>query len=153
MKTLSYSYVKYSPRVPWLLLTVEKIEHENFDFVLLSFFLLSSLPSSITQKVYEVYEWSTHQMNALLSEIFLFLVRPACQLRLLWPKTCVVVAFLYAILCVIRGGSIGGVRWVPTNPPFCWFIRLTGPLLLPAVTAECLTLSTDVPVHAMKLFF
>ena len=36
MKTLTYSYVKYSLRVPLLLLTVEKIEHENFDFVLFS---------------------------------------------------------------------------------------------------------------------
>ena len=48
-KALSYSYVKYSSRVPLLLLTVEKIERENFDFVLFlllsSFFLLlSSVP-------------------------------------------------------------------------------------------------------------
>ena len=44
MKTLSYSYVKYTTRVPLLVLTVEKIDYENFDFVvvvvvLLSFFL------------------------------------------------------------------------------------------------------------------
>ena len=31
-----------------------------------------------------------------------------------------------------RGGS-RRVRWVRTNPPFCWFIQLTGSLLLPAV--------------------
>ena len=37
MKTFTYSYVKYSPRVPLVLLTVEKIERKNFDFVLLSF--------------------------------------------------------------------------------------------------------------------
>ena len=29
--------------------------------------------------------------------------------------------------------DLGGVRWVRTNPPFCWFIWLTGSLLLPAV--------------------
>ena len=58
MKTLSYSYVKYSSGVPLLLLTVEKVKHENFDFVLhLFLFLLlllssSSFPSCITQKAY-----------------------------------------------------------------------------------------------------
>ena len=31
------------------------------------------------------------------------------------------------------GADLGGVRWVRTNPPFRWFIRLTGSLLLPAV--------------------
>ena len=31
------------------------------------------------------------------------------------------------------GADLGGVRWVRTNPPFCWFIQLTGSLLLPAV--------------------
>ena len=42
MKAVSYSYVKYSPRVRLLLSTVEKIEHENLNFVLLlsSFFFL-----------------------------------------------------------------------------------------------------------------
>ena len=37
MKTLSYSYmyIKYTPRVPSILLIVEKLECENFDFVLL----------------------------------------------------------------------------------------------------------------------
>ena len=43
----SYSYVKYSARMPLLLLTFEKTERENFDFV---FFL--SFPSSITKSVY-----------------------------------------------------------------------------------------------------
>ena len=102
MKALSYSYVKYSPRFSLLLLTIEKIERENFDFVLLSFFLsflllsfflsffpsffflsffLSSFPSRITQKVYSVYERSAHQTNAILSKIFLFLVRAVCELR------------------------------------------------------------------------
>ena len=45
MKTLSYSYVKYSPRVPLILLAVEEIKCKNFDFVLLllllSFFSLT----------------------------------------------------------------------------------------------------------------
>ena len=76
----------YSPRVLLLLLTVKKIESENFDFVLLfllSFFLsffLSSFPSSITQKLCGVYERSAHQTN-VPSEIFLFFVRAACELR------------------------------------------------------------------------
>ena len=59
----------------------QEIEHESFDFV------LSSFPSSITQKVYGMYEQSAHQMNTLLSKIFLFLVRAACELRLSYgPK-------------------------------------------------------------------
>ena len=62
MKALSYSYVKYSPRVPLLLLTVKKIERENFDFVLL---LSSSFPSSITQKVYDVYLQALYTLYAL----------------------------------------------------------------------------------------
>ena len=33
-------------------------------------------------KKYGVYKWSAHQMNVLLSDIFLFLVRAACELRL-----------------------------------------------------------------------
>ena len=42
MKALSYSYVKYSLRVPLLLLTVKKIEVENFDFVDVLLLLSSS---------------------------------------------------------------------------------------------------------------
>jgi len=39
----------------------------------------------------------------------------------------------------LAGSDLGGVRWVRTNPPFCWVIRLTGALLLPAVfdTQRC----------------
>ena len=89
MQTLSYFYVKYCPRVPILLLTFEKIEHKNFDFVLLSSFCF---PLRIPQKVYCVYKQSAHQTNALLLEIFLFLVRAANTLK---------AAFLYVILCII----------------------------------------------------
>ena len=64
-------------------------------FFLSFFLLLSSFPRSITQKVYSVYKQSTHQTDALLSEIFLFLVRAVCKL------SCVTKAFLYAILCII----------------------------------------------------
>ena len=38
MKALSYSDIKHTPKVPLILLTVEKIKHEYFDFVLLSSF-------------------------------------------------------------------------------------------------------------------
>ena len=75
MQTLSYSNVKYTPMVPLILLIVEKIKRENFDFVLLSF------PSCITQELYSIYERSTHQTTVLLLEISLFLVRAACELR------------------------------------------------------------------------
>ena len=47
---------------------IEKIKHENFNFV--------HLPSliSITQKLYGAYEYYTYQMTALLPGIFLFWV-------------------------------------------------------------------------------
>ena len=76
MKILTYSNVMCAPRVPLILLTVEKIERGNFDFV-----LLSSFPSCITQKMCNIYKQSAHQTTALLSEIFLFLVRATCELR------------------------------------------------------------------------
>ena len=119
MKTFSYSYIKHSPRVPSLLLTVEKFGSKIFAFVvvllllsflfsfLLSFFfslLLSSFFLSIKHvKLYGVYEQSAHQMNARLSEIF-FLVRDACELRSTsyGPKhTSQGLSCMYTILCVI----------------------------------------------------
>ena len=82
MKTLSYSNTKYALRVPLIRITVEKIVHENFDFVRL---LLSSFffffPSCRTQKVYDVYERSVHQTTALIPESILFLVRATCERR------------------------------------------------------------------------
>ena len=83
MRTLSYSNVRYTHRVPLILLTVNKIECENFNFVLLLccsssffFFLIHN------SKLYGIYEQSAHQMTTLLSEIFFFWVRAACKLRL-----------------------------------------------------------------------
>ena len=52
--------------------------------------ILLSLAWRITQKVYDAYEWSSHQMTALLSEIHLSWVRAACKLqdwRALAPNT------------------------------------------------------------------
>ena len=40
MTTLTYFNVQYTPRVSLILLTTEKIECENFNFVLVSFFFL-----------------------------------------------------------------------------------------------------------------
>ena len=69
-----------------------KISILFFNLLFCSFFLSFSLsfPSSISQKVYSVYEPSKHQTNVLLSEIFLFLVTAACELRLIsyGPNTC-----------------------------------------------------------------
>ena len=58
----------------------------NISILFLFFFLFclssfSSFQSSITQKLYGMYGRSTHQTNVLLSAIFLFLVRAACELR------------------------------------------------------------------------
>ena len=49
--------------------------------ILTLFFFLSSIPSHITQKAYGVYKQFTQRTTALLSEIFLFLVRGACEPR------------------------------------------------------------------------
>ena len=65
------------------------------------FFFLFSVSSSITHKVYSVYQESVHQTNALLSKIFHFLVTAVCEFGELWSKTHVTMAFVYAILCVI----------------------------------------------------
>ena len=62
MKALSYSYVKYSPRVPLLRLTVKKIERESFDFVLLLLLLSSSFPSRVTRK-YKAYTNEPHTFD------------------------------------------------------------------------------------------
>ena len=73
MKTLSYSNVKYTLRITLILLTVEKIEHENFDFVLFLF-------PYAQLKNYMAYTNNMHTKR-LLSEIFFVWVRAACKLR------------------------------------------------------------------------
>ena len=71
-KTTSYSNVKYSPRAPLILLTVEKIEHENFDFVfLVSFLVFFFYFKHISEKLYGVYKQPAHQTTALLSQMLL----------------------------------------------------------------------------------
>ena len=82
-KTLGCSNVKYTPRVPLLLLTVEKNQMYKLRFVLLLSSLFFFLFPCTTQKLYGQYERSAHQTTALVSEIFLFLVRAACKLRLM----------------------------------------------------------------------
>ena len=89
MNTLSYMYsnIKYPSRVPLILLTVEKIEYENFDFALLLLLPFLSFCLCITQKLYnvQVYELHVHvsvyQTTPLLPEVFLFLLRAASQPR------------------------------------------------------------------------
>ena len=58
MKALIYSHMKYSPRVPLLLVPVEKIEGENFGLVL--FHLLSFLPP-LTQNLKKITHAFRHQ--------------------------------------------------------------------------------------------
>ena len=69
-------YIKYTTRDPVILLTVEKSKHRNLDFG-----LFLSFHTCITQKLNIVYEQSANQTTALLSEIFLFMVRAGCELR------------------------------------------------------------------------
>ena len=115
------------------------------------FFLSRS--SSITQKVYSVYGWSTHQMNVLLSEIFLFLVRAACEPRSTryGPKR-VAVAFLYAILCVIMYTTrkLQAVKDVFTYLT----IALLSEIPIPLVRAVCeIQLASYESKHGMQLLF
>ena len=102
MKTLSYSYViKYGPRVSWLLLTFEKIEFDNFDFVF--FFLL--LPFfCIKHNSYTVYTNDLHIKRMPYYQKISFLVRAGFELRSTSYRprhASQWMAFLYAILNVI----------------------------------------------------
>ena len=53
----------------------------NAKISILFFFLSFFFSIKHNSKVYSVYKRSTHQMNALLSKIFLFLDRAGCELR------------------------------------------------------------------------
>ena len=81
-ENLIYCNAKCTPKVPLILLTVEKIKCKKNWFC--SFFVspFSSFPSCIAHKVYCIYEQYAHQTTALLSEIFLFLFKTACKVRL-----------------------------------------------------------------------
>ena len=81
MKTLAYSSAKSTLTVPLILLTVEKIECDISDFVLLSFFLSFFSFMHNSKTVWDIYEQLAHQKTALLSDIVLFWVRAACELR------------------------------------------------------------------------
>ena len=89
MKILSSSNAKYSPWIPLMLLIVEKIKSENcnsacsfLSFFFLSFFLLSFF-FSLTHNPKTLWHVSVNctPTTALLSEIFLFSVRAACEVR------------------------------------------------------------------------
>ena len=98
MKTLSSSYVKYTSRVPLILLTVAKIKSKKFDFVL----LLSSFPSCIIQSIRHIQ--MIHAPNDCTSIRDLPFHGQSCtrgKIDELWPQTCIVVASLYAILYII----------------------------------------------------
>ena len=82
MKTLSYSDVKYTPRVPLSLLTVKKIKSENLDYVvllLLSQFLVLSLRHKYMQKrIGHIYVQMIYTPNDCCTiRDFPFLVRAA----------------------------------------------------------------------------
>ena len=94
-KSLSYSKVKYIPRVPLIPVTAKKIEYKHFDLVLLLIhlllsFFLSSYPSSINQKVCNVYEQSAHQKQLLYFQRLLFLwleLHASYDRRVMGPNT------------------------------------------------------------------
>ena len=106
MRTLSHSNVKYTPRVSLILHSAEKIKHEILDFAtVLSSFL--SFPSHITQKLCDVYEQSARQITALLSEMFLLLVRPEWELRLAsYGSRHAVQSLSYTPFCALIHGQL-----------------------------------------------
>ena len=81
MKTFSYFYVKYRPRVPLLLLTVEKIQCKNFDFVIVVplssflFFIMHNSKSILLLRTIQTPNECTTIRNLR------FLVIAACGLR------------------------------------------------------------------------
>ena len=70
MKIVSYSKIKHTPRVPLILVTVEKIERENFDlfFFLSSFFLF---PRAQLKK-YTMYTNDLHTKPLLYYQTLFF---------------------------------------------------------------------------------
>ena len=108
MKALSYFYVKCSPRVPLHLLTVEKIERENFDVVVLlllsssssSFFFFSLMHNS--KSIRHIQTNHTPSDCSTLKDLPFF-GQSCMQANIdeLWPQTHVAQGFLYTILCVI----------------------------------------------------
>ena len=105
MKTLSYSNVKCTLRVPLILLTVGKIKHENFFVLLL---LRLSFPWYITQNC-TAYMSDQHIKQLFAIRNFPFfgysLMRATCKIGKLWLQKCITVSFLY------------------TGIPFCNYIR------------------------------
>ena len=101
-KSSAISNVKYTPRVPLIFLTMEKIKCENFDFVVVFFSVFFSFPSCITQKLHSIYKQSAHQITAVLSEIFLSLVSGMqAKISELWLQTLIAGSFRDDILSVL----------------------------------------------------
>ena len=79
MKTRSYSSVIDTAKIPLILLTVEKIESENFDFVLL--FLSSFFSFTLNSKTVRRIRMICTPNDCPTIRDFLFWVRSACKLR------------------------------------------------------------------------
>ena len=103
MKTISYCNVKYARRLPLLLLTVENIECENFDFVLLSSFIpfFSFMHNSNTVQC--IHKICTPNDCSTIRD-FPFLGQSCMQAKIskLWLQPCIMVSFLCNILCVLK---------------------------------------------------
>ena len=79
MKTLSYSSVKYTLKVPLIFLIVKKIERKIFDFVLFFNFFFSITHNS--RSIQHMRTISTTNDFTTFRDLS-FLVRAACDLRL-----------------------------------------------------------------------
>ena len=99
---ISYSSVKYSPRGPLLILIVEKIECEHFDFVLCSSSASFSFSSS------SIFFFSITRNSESIQRI----------LRIRNPNECATIRdlpFLVTAVCELRSTSYGpkhSLRWL-----------------------------------------
>ena len=111
--------LKNAPRVPSILLTVKKTERENLILFFLSFFFFLMHNS----KVCNISERSANQMTALLSEIYLFLVRAACKLKSVsYGSKYTLRTFFYMPFCVYLHAQLENKRSYNDALPNKWLI-------------------------------
>ena len=121
MKTFSYSNVKYTLRVLLILLTVEKIERENFHFVV----LLLSFLSCITQKLYmqRIRVICTPNKCSTVRDLFLGCSCMWAKIGKLWLQTRVAVSFAYAVCACLHTQLENFIKVVLPMEPLLYYWR------------------------------
>ena len=105
MKTISYSNVKYSPRILLTLLTVVKNQTWKFWFCsfLLSFFFFLIHNSNT---VWHIWMICTQNYDSTIIDFpFLGWSFMRAKIGELWLQTCITVSFQYAIFCLFTHTS------------------------------------------------